>query len=85
VYTSIVRNSFFVTAVADNHFEPDAYSNATGILDEYLWISDHDPAGKAYLDHGYGRYSHDFQLFTSMLEGYNAALRATKTSHLLNA
>ena len=70
----MARNTFFVTAVTNNHFEPGAYSNTTEILNEYLLLIRNATAEAGYGDIGY-KYPTDspsFQELTSMLEGYNA-------------
>ena len=76
VYTSLAANAFFVTAVTNNHFEPGAYSNASGMFDEYWSISLNNTSGKKHWEIGYQIDSHDIQLFTSMLEGYNASTQS---------
>ena len=51
VYTSLMANNIFVTAVTSNHFEPGSYSNATGMFYPYLWTSLNATTGKEYGGH----------------------------------
>ena len=78
MYTPIARNFFFVTAVTSNHFEPGAYSNTTEILNEYLLLIRNAKveAGYGNIGYKYPADSPDFQLFTSMLEGYNGSTQS---------
>ena len=69
MYISLATNYFFVTAVTNNHFELGAYSNTT----EYLLYIRNETIGDRYADSRYPTDSPDFQLFHSMLEGYNAS------------
>jgi len=73
VYASLMANNIFVTAVTSNHFEPESYSNTTGMFYPYRWTSLNATTGKEYGDIGYRTDSHDIQLFISMLEGYNSS------------
>ena len=75
MYTSLAANYFFVTAETQNHFEPGAYSNTTGLPNQYLLLIRNVTAKAGYEDIGY-KYPTDppdIQLFTSILEGYNAS------------
>ena len=78
MYTSLAANGFLVTPVTNNHFEPGAYSNTTGVhsntteVYEFLWLSLNATTGRKYGELGYETDSHDIQLFGRMLEGYNA-------------
>jgi len=58
--------------VTNNHFEPGAYTNTTKVFSSYdwQWIN---TTGNEYGGTGHPRDSHDIQLFTSMLEGYNSS------------
>ena len=73
MYTSLAVNDFFVAAVTNNHFELGAYSNATGMFNEYRLKSYNAMIGIEYGGTGYQSDSHDILLFTSMLEGYNSS------------
>ena len=64
---------FFVTAVTNNHFERGTYSNTTLILNKYLLALRNYTNMDRYGGIGHVTDSPDFQLFTSMLEGYNAS------------
>ena len=63
MYTSLAANDFLVVFVASNHFDPGAYSNTTR-LDLYSFIT---------MPQNGTTNSHDFQQFTSMLEGHNTS------------
>ena len=75
MHTSLAANDFLVTFVTNNHFQPGAYTNATGEYpDTFKHILHNDTTGKSYGDLGYQTDSHDIQLFISMLEGYNDSI-----------
>jgi len=59
--------------VANNHFEPGAYSDTTGVNSWFRENSCNATTGKEYGDIGYQTDSYEIQLFTSMLEGHNAS------------
>ena len=74
MYTSLATNYFFVTAVSKNHFAPGGHSNTIGISNKYLWFIRNATADAGYGDIiEYPTDSPDFQLFISMLKGYNAS------------
>ena len=73
MFTSLAANDFFVTLVASNHFDPGAYSNATGLDDWLLKASRNTTTRKEYGDIGYQTDSHDIQQFINMLEGDNTS------------
>ena len=73
MYTALTTNVFFVAAVTKDHFEPRAYSNRTGTLNEYLVMIRNKTAKYSNGDIEYPTDSPDFQLFASMLEGHNAS------------
>ena len=72
-HTSLATNVFFVTAVGKNHFEQGAYSNRPGILNEYLLLIRNVTTENGFKDIGNTTDSPEIQLFTSMLDGYNAS------------
>ena len=76
MYTSLATNYFIVIGVSKNHFAPRGYSNTIGIPKEYLWLMGNATAGAGYggIGYKYQTDSPDFQIFTSMLEGYNASI-----------
>ena len=73
MYNSLAVNDFFIAAVTNNHFEPGAYSNVTGMFNDYRFGSRYATIGKEYGDIGYQKDSQDIQLFISMLEGHNSS------------
>ena len=73
MYTSLVVNAFFVTAVTNNHFEQGTHFNTTSILNRYLLGIRNYTHEDRYGGIGYPTHSPNIQLFTSMLEGYNAS------------
>ena len=73
MYTSLAANDFFGALVTNNHFEVGAYSNTTEVTYLFLKLTRNATTGKEYGDIGYRTSSHNIQLFTSMLEGYNAS------------
>ena len=73
MYTTLAANDFFVAGMTKNHFEPGADSNATRMFNESLLLIRNATAeaGREDIGYQYPTDSPDFQLFTSMLEGYN--------------
>ena len=59
--------------MTNNHFERGTYSNTTWILNKYLLNLRNYTNEDRYGDIGHATDSSGFQLFTSMLEGYNAS------------
>ena len=78
MYTSLAANDFFVTLVTNNHFEPGAYSNSTEVNFSFRENSRNATTGKEYGDVGYQTDSDEIQLFTNILEGYNASTPSYK-------
>ena len=75
MYTTFAANDFLVAGVTNNHFELGAYSNATRMFNEYLLLIRNASAesGRQDIEYKYPTDSPDFQLFISMLEGYNSS------------
>jgi len=74
VYTSLAANDFLVTLVANNHFDPGAYSNATAAgLGLIQWTPGTGRVYKGYRDIANQTGLRSIELFSSMLEGHNAS------------
>ena len=72
MYTSLGANDFLIVLVTNNHFEPGAYTNTSGITsNKFLSASANDTTLDTYGQVGYQEDRHDIQLFNSMLEGNN--------------
>ena len=70
MYTSLAANDFLIFLVANDHFQPGAYTNTSSPLFlNFRGKTSNATTWEEYGNLGYLTYSHDIQLFNSMLEG----------------
>ena len=79
MYTSLAANDFFITLVTNNHFEKGPYSNTTIVpIEKFKPLLLNVTAGNDYGEIEYQPDLPEIQLFSSMLEGYNASTERYK-------